>query len=298
MILILVSRPLRAWKVIARRRDGRVLRGRAAHRTAEGPTSSSIIHPTSIWLEIILCCRRRRRRGHLCYPATSPGADTPIDASPEFLLAFYTCRCDKCATERILRRASGRETVADRGSATASGAWCLAVLDAWGVDSAEPLAGGQGTAFAADDVVFKPVTDEYEAVWLAELLSSLPEPSKFRLIRPARSPGGRWVVDGWSAWQRLDGSAVVGDWRRALEVSRHFHEHVAGVQRPDLSARTHPWAVGDRYAWGEEVFEVPVELRELPRGSKQGSTPSRWRINWCTATFSTTFSSVITYRPR
>lgn len=137
------------------------------------------------------------------------------------------------------------------------------VLAEWGATAATPLEGGRGTAFVAGDVVFKPVTDEVDAIWIAELLATLPEPSEIRLIRPARSRSGRWVVNGWSAWHRLDGTLRIGDWRTALEVSRHFHAHVAGVPQPDIPPATHPWAVGDRYAWGERAFEVPIALRDL-----------------------------------
>ena len=137
------------------------------------------------------------------------------------------------------------------------------VLAEWGVTAATPLEGGRGTAFVADDVVFKPVTDEVETIWLAELLATLSEPSEIRLIRPARSRSGRWVVNGWSAWHRLDGTLRIGDWRTALEVSRHFHAHVADVPQPDVPPATHPWAVGDRYAWGERAFEMPAELSDV-----------------------------------
>lgn len=137
------------------------------------------------------------------------------------------------------------------------------VLDDWGVGAATPLEGGQGTTFVAGDVVFKPVTDASEAIWLAELLSNLSEPSEIRLIRPVRSRSGRWVVDGWSAWHRLDGAARVGDWRTALAVSRYFHAHVADIQRREGPLLMHPWAVADRYAWGQSAFEVPAELSDI-----------------------------------
>jgi uncharacterized protein (TIGR02569 family) len=137
------------------------------------------------------------------------------------------------------------------------------VLDDWGVAAATQLEGGQGTTFVAGDVVFKPVTDESEAVWLAKLLSNLPEPLEIRLIRPVRSRSGRWVVNGWSAWHRLDGTARVGDWRTALEVSRYFHAHVADIQRRDGPLLMHPWGVADRYAWSESAFDVPVELSDI-----------------------------------
>jgi uncharacterized protein (TIGR02569 family) len=123
-----------------------------------------------------------------------------------------------------------------------------------------PLAGGQGRAFTAGDVILKQVIDEGEATWIAETLLALPDPSTFRLIRPVPARDGRWVVGGWSAWQAMPGRVVPGSWRDALAVSGAFHHHVAGLVASGPPRRTHPWAIGDRYAWDEEHVEIDGPL--------------------------------------
>jgi uncharacterized protein (TIGR02569 family) len=116
---------------------------------------------------------------------------------------------------------------------------------------------------AAGHLVLKPVVDEDEATWLAEVLAALPESRDVRVIRPVRSISGRWIVQGWAAWERLDGHGHDSDWRRALDVSARFHALVATVPRPDGLRPAHPWAVGDRFAWGEDALVLPVPFRDL-----------------------------------
>ena len=207
---------------------------------------------------------------------------SPLGPTPRFILVssaqLSTGEVDKCARNN-LRRASRAATF--RIDPRPRPAMVpRTVLDAWGADSAKPLASGQGTTFAADDVVFKPVTDENEPVWLAECC----EPAAAGQVPhdpSGQSPYGRWVVDGWSAWQRLDGSAVVGDWRRQRRKSRgHFHErHSRALQRPDPARNS---SVGSRrpLCVGRGGPRVRSGCASRERGSEQ-LTPSRWRINWC-----------------
>jgi uncharacterized protein (TIGR02569 family) len=102
-------------------------------------------------------------------------------------------------------------------------------------------------------VVLKPVDDEVEASWVAEVLSTLVEEG-FRINRPVGSTAGGWVVDGWSAWHVLAGAHdTTGRWAEVLQVARHLNEALRPLARPAfLDARTSAWAVGDRMAWDEE----------------------------------------------
>ena len=135
---------------------------------------------------------------------------------------------------------------------------------AYGVESATPLAGGQGTTYGNGDVVLKPVIDVEEAEWLAAVLFALPEPDRLRIIRPVTSASGEWVVGGWSAWQRLGGTPRSGAWRETVAVSRQFHEVVAAVPWSSAIARHNPWARGDQLAWGERGLDVPVPANLRP----------------------------------
>ncbi len=133
------------------------------------------------------------------------------------------------------------------------------VLRAFGLRraAAHPLPGGQGRAWAAGDVVVKPVDDAAEATWLGDVLSALPVDG-IRVERPVRSDAGRWVVAGWSAWTRLAGGHdTSGRWAEVLRVGEVLTAALRGLGRPAfLDARTHAWAVADRVAWGEEPLEL------------------------------------------
>ncbi|WP_037914142.1 aminoglycoside phosphotransferase [Actinacidiphila yeochonensis] len=141
------------------------------------------------------------------------------------------------------------------------------VLDAFGVrGTAVPLAGGQGRSVLVGGFVFKPVEDaedaEEEAEWAASLFERLVPGSGFRVPLPLRSGDGRSLVDGWTAWEFLPGEpGPQGHWAEVLRAGRAFHAALRDHPRPGfLDRRTHPWAVGDRVAWGEQDVEVVDDL--------------------------------------
>jgi uncharacterized protein (TIGR02569 family) len=130
----------------------------------------------------------------------------------------------------------------------------FAVLARFGAEGArpEPLAGGQGTAWRAGDVIFKPLDMSVEALrWQAEVLSTL-VPDGFRVAPPLRSRDGELVVQGWTAWRALAGGHAER-WSDIVAVGQRFHRALRGVERPAelLDARTDAWARADRIAWGE-----------------------------------------------
>jgi uncharacterized protein (TIGR02569 family) len=137
------------------------------------------------------------------------------------------------------------------------------VLAAWSVREQRSLAGGQGTAIATGDLVLKPVEDEREAAWLADVLDALPHRDDLRVLRPVRAGDGRWVVDGWSAFEHLDGAERAGDWRSALDVSDRFHELVGAVPWSPALELDHAWAVGDAFAWDERALPVPAAVGDI-----------------------------------
>lgn len=66
------------------------------------------------------------------------------------------------------------------------------------------LTGGESSVWAADDIVFKRVTEAEEGGWIAEVLDRLPEKG-FRIPRPIAAPDRTWVVEGWSACRFVAG---------------------------------------------------------------------------------------------
>jgi uncharacterized protein (TIGR02569 family) len=125
-----------------------------------------------------------------------------------------------------------------------------------------PLAGGRGLAWRVGDLVFKPSDLAPEALaWQAAVLPTV-EARDVRLSFPQRYLGGGLVVDGWTAWSFLPGKHEAGRWLDVIGAGDRLHLALSGLARPAfLDARSDPWAIGDRVAWGE----LPVEpYRDVP----------------------------------
>jgi len=128
-----------------------------------------------------------------------------------------------------------------------------------------PLPGGGGRTVAAGSLVLKSIDDPVEAEWIAEVVRDLDGGDAIRIARPVASHDGRWVVGSWTAWQRVPGEHVTGRWLDVLQVSDQLSSALAGVPEPAfLAKRTHPWAVGDRVAWGAGLpGGLPPDFAEL-----------------------------------
>jgi uncharacterized protein (TIGR02569 family) len=137
------------------------------------------------------------------------------------------------------------------------------VLTAWGVANPQPLAGGQGEAFRCGPFVLKPVDDPAQAAWLAEVLDALDVRDPLRVVRPARSLDGRWIVDGWAAWHWMAGENRSCGWDDVLELSERFHRAVSSVGWSAAMVTSNHWGVADRVAWGEAEGELPAAVRPL-----------------------------------
>ncbi|MFJ7060541.1 phosphotransferase [Streptomyces microflavus] len=86
----------------------------------------------------------------------------------------------------------------------------------------------------------------------------------FRVPRPLRSADGSGVVEGWTAAEFVEGRpGPLGQWPGVVATGRAFHAALRTQPRPGfLDRRTHPWAVADRVAWGEEEADVVAELTD------------------------------------
>lgn len=114
------------------------------------------------------------------------------------------------------------------------------------------LPGGRGHAWAAGDVVLKPLDlSLQELAWQWRVLPEL-HPGQVRLAPPRRAVAGDLVVEGWTAWERLEGRHQPGRWEEIIAAGDRFHQALARVPRPSfLDLRTSPWAIADRIAWEE-----------------------------------------------
>ncbi|MDG4862685.1 aminoglycoside phosphotransferase [Streptomyces sp. T-3] len=139
-----------------------------------------------------------------------------------------------------------------------------AVRNAFGVKGpAVPLVGGQGRTVLVDGFAFKPAEGaDDEVEWAASLFEKLAPGNGFRVPLPLRAADGRSVVDGWTASEFLTGEpGPEGHWAGVLGTGRAFHTALQQLPRPDfLDRRTHPWAVADRVAWGEQDTDVIEDL--------------------------------------
>jgi uncharacterized protein (TIGR02569 family) len=164
----------------------------------------------------------------------------------------------------LLLRHARTHGVAVRRRITAMTPVPAAVLAAFGLPAdGHPLPGGEGRSVRHGSAVLKPADNPAEAVWSARLLAGI-EPRGFRLPRPLPARDGRWVVDGWTASEYVEGQAgPAGRWDQLLAAGRAFHAAVNRIPRPGfLDDRTHRWARADRAAWGEQTVPVPAAAAE------------------------------------
>jgi hypothetical protein len=149
-----------------------------------------------------------------------------------------------------------------------------AVLAAFGLaDEPRPLPGGRGGAWQVGDAVVKPLDLSLdELAWQADLLASI-RLDDIRVARPLRTADGSLSVGGWCAWERLEGAHEERRWPDVIAAGELLHRAFAGWPRPPfLDARSDPWAIGDRVAWGElpahEFAHVKTCLDSWPLWSR------------------------------
>lgn len=157
------------------------------------------------------------------------------------------------------------------------------VLQAFGASEPPiPLGGGQGTSWRSGAIVLKPLELlESEVVWQADLFDSLAADG-FRVARAVRAADGAVVVDGWTAWEAVEGTHEERRWTEVIAVGERFHAALAGTPRPSfLDERTDRWAIGDRVAWGELPADEFSATKHLPR---LVSCCGRWRLRASSST--------------
>lgn len=154
------------------------------------------------------------------------------------------------------------------------------VLEAFGVTVAPVLLpGGQGGTFRAGPVVLKPSANEAEVSWGASVFKSIRQDG-FRVPMPFRSHHGTWLVEGWEAWEYLEGVEEKGRWEERIAASRNFHAALSGVPDPGfLRTGQGPWSVADRVAWGEQSIEpherVAAPLKQLSQVLRSVDLPAQ-----------------------
>jgi uncharacterized protein (TIGR02569 family) len=141
------------------------------------------------------------------------------------------------------------------------------VLTAFGVSgSPVPLEGGQASSWRVGEAVLKRLDlAEPELEWQAEAFASI-SCDGFRVPHPLRATDGSLVVDGWCAWEAVQGRHEERRWPEIIAVGERFHSALVGVPRPEFIARrTDPWAIGDRVAWGDLPSSDFAHVKHLTR---------------------------------
>lgn len=130
----------------------------------------------------------------------------------------------------------------------------------------EPIEGGQGTSWRIGDLILKPLDLALEELeWQARLFDSI-HCDGFRVARSRRARDGSLVVDGWCGWEHVAGRHQERRWTEIIAVGGRFHAALAAAPRPAfLDARTDPWAIGDRVAWGELPTEDYLHVKHVTR---------------------------------
>lgn len=102
-------------------------------------------------------------------------------------------------------------------------------------------------------MVLKPLDLSLEELgWQWKVLAEV-HPEQVRLAPPRRAVTGDLVVEGWTAWERLEGRHHPGRWKQIIGAGQRFHQALVGIPRPGfLDTRTSPWAIADRIAWEEQ----------------------------------------------
>lgn len=131
-----------------------------------------------------------------------------------------------------------------------------------------PLPGGQGGSWGCGDLVLKPLDWSMsleELEWQGDVLDAVREDG-FRVSRLRRALDGSALVDGWCAWELVEGEHREQAWAETIEVGERFHAALASFPRPALlDRRSDHWAVGDRVAWGELEPAKLGDVKHLSR---------------------------------
>ncbi len=125
------------------------------------------------------------------------------------------------------------------------------------------LGGGQGTSILAGGVVFKPIDYEEQVIWTAEVMSSIKQDG-FRVAKPIKAKNGKWIVNGWQAYEYVSGQENKSRWKEKIITARKFHRALKSYRKPDfIEKMDHPWGVADRMVWDEQPLRFGLRLQKI-----------------------------------
>lgn len=126
------------------------------------------------------------------------------------------------------------------------------------------IAGGQGTAYRAGNIVLKPAGDAEEESWTAELFERLPASSEVRFARPIKSVEGTWIHDHYVAWTFLQGDHISGQYDKKLAAGQAFHRLLKGIPKPSfLNVPSNSWSAASEVVLENRGFPYDQEFVDL-----------------------------------
>jgi len=126
------------------------------------------------------------------------------------------------------------------------------------------IAGGQGTAYRAGNIILKPAGHAEEESWTADLFENLPASPEVRFARPIKSVEGTWIHDHYVAWTFLQGNHVNGQYEKKLAAGKAFHGLLKGIPKPSfLNAPRDSWSAASDVVLERKGFPYDQEFVEL-----------------------------------
>lgn len=126
----------------------------------------------------------------------------------------------------------------------------------------EKLKGGQEQAIKAGHLVLKPVDDEDEYLWIADVLNNL-DTTNINIAKPVLSLHGNYIEDGFGATEFFSNIGHTYDIDLGLRLCRQLSERLKHITKPSFLFENlnNPWKKAHYLAWNEiSLSNLPNEL--------------------------------------
>lgn len=140
------------------------------------------------------------------------------------------------------------------------------VLAAFAItDSPIFIPAGEGRVYKAGNVILKHAFKDNEdtLIWMTDLFDSL-EPKGFRISKPIRANSGDWLVQNWSAWTYVSGTAPApSQYKEMIAPIQAFHVALKNIPKPNfIETEDTPYRRADAYAWGKPPSTIHPLLQD------------------------------------
>ncbi|KAF4958017.1 hypothetical protein FGADI_2702 [Fusarium gaditjirri] len=144
------------------------------------------------------------------------------------------------------------------------------VLNAFGAEGCLiHVPGGRGLCYrTSQNILLRPSDDDKESEYIANFCKALLEfqPTDYRVPNPILATGfpARYVYEGWTAWEYLEGKATLqGNFDTLMRACRAFHADAMrlATEKPlFLQTRQDRFTVADLVTWEEKKLEDAEDI--------------------------------------